>query len=367
MADKRLVLEPWLQQPQEFVGLNLHNPAAVGLDVAYSTLYGKNAAGYGEMVPSGSPLQVAGPAGLGVQFAVGGSQSFTTTFPPLPDGTPYTLAAVVELDATTGARLFYNSDNTNREFQFRTNAGVLEFIAFNTAVSTFTAAGATLVPGVPTVVMARASTKAEVWVNGVLGGTAPSITGTLKGLGAINTIIGTRLSAGWGGKVYSIWRWPYAISNEQVAEFFKNPWNTFEPQQIWVPVPTSSGNTYTITPSGGVVFAGTGGEINTKVLATSGGVTMGGTGTMTFNSGGTTYTIVPSGGVTLGGANATVKGKVFIPSGGVSFGGTAPTVKTDVQSPSGGIIFGGTGSMTSNTTPSGSGNPGERTKVGTGT
>jgi len=47
-------------------------------------------------------------------------------------------------------------------------------------------------------------------------------------------------------------------------------------------------------------------------------------------------------------------------------GETGTQINSKIIQPAGGVFFGGTGNMTSNTSPVGPGNPGERTKVGTG-
>lgn len=158
-----------------------------------------------------------------------------------------------------------------------------------------------------------------------------------------------------------------AWTDQEALSLLANPWQLFAPRTIFVPITTSSGGTtYTITPSGGIVFSGTGTEINTKVLDVSGGVTFAGTGSVTFASGGTSYIISPSGGVTLAGTGTQVQSKVIIPSGGISFAGTGLDLRTKVIDISGGVTFGGTGSMTSNTSVV-TGTVGERTKVGVGT
>lgn len=157
-----------------------------------------------------------------------------------------------------------------------------------------------------------------------------------------------------------------ALSDGEIAALTNDLWGEFfAPRTIWVPVSAGGGTSYTITPSGGITFAGSGLDLRTKVIAPSGGVTFAGTGSMVFASGGTTYTITPSGGVTMGGDGGFLKSKFFTPTGGVTMGGTSEMIKTKIVSPSGGVLFGGTGSMSSNTSTAVQTN--ERTKVGVGT
>ena len=82
--------------------------------------------------------------------------------------------------------------------------------------------------------------------------------------------------------------------------------------------------------------------------------------------GGTTYTITPSGGIAFAGSATYIQSKTFIPDGGFLFSGTGLGLRTKVIDISGGVSFGGTGSMTSNTIVI-TGTTGERTKVGVGT
>lgn len=80
----------------------------------------------------------------------------------------------------------------------------------------------------------------------------------------------------------------------------------------------SGGTTYTITPSGGATFAGSGIGSKGKV-------------------------ILPTGGVALGGSGNSLKSKSILPSGGVAFSGSAPQVRGKILSISGGIVFSGNG------------------------
>jgi len=127
----------------------------------------------------------------------------------------------------------------------------------------------------------------------------------------------------------------------------------------------STGTTWTITPSGGVSFAGTadvipgriflptGGTsfsgtaplIKGEVYAVSGGVSFGGTAPMTFSNGSVSYLITPTGGVSFSGTGAEVYGRVFQASGGVVLSGTSTIAHGIQYTPTGGVIFGGTASF----------------------
>jgi hypothetical protein len=216
------------------------------------------------------------------------------------------------------------------------------------------------------------------WVRAV--GTTGFVDGALDGF-ATNTenvafpvnrsglcaLVRSSVAAQWGGTLYLGAAFNRALSDDELITLTRNPWQLFAPRQIWLPL-DSTGTTYTITPSGGVVFSGTATETNRKVIAPSGGVSFAGSGNITFDTGGfTTYTIDPSGGVVFAGSGLGSRRKVIIPSGGVILSGSGNEVNRKVISPTSGVLFGGTGSMTSNTITPGTGNPGERTKVGVGT
>lgn len=80
----------------------------------------------------------------------------------------------------------------------------------------------------------------------------------------------------------------------------------------------------------------------------------------------TTYTITPTGGVVFSGTATYLQSKFIIPDGGITFAGTGLGLRTKVVFITGGVTFGGTGSMSSNTSI-GATQTGERTKVGVGT
>jgi hypothetical protein len=128
---------------------------------------------------------------------------------------------------------------------------------------------------------------------------------------------------------------------------------------------SSTGITYTITPTGGITFAGSPLQIKTNIIEPSGsitfagsplqiktkfqipagGITFGGTAPLGFSNGSTTFTITPTGGITFGGAPVLAHGFTTIPNGGIVFGGSPIQIKTKITATSGGVTFGGTGSM----------------------
>jgi hypothetical protein len=63
------------------------------------------------------------------------------------------------------------------------------------------------------------------------------------------------------------------------------------------------------------------------------------------SAGGTTYTITPTGGFVLAGTGLSSRGKIVLPTGGATFAGSGLSSRGKVFAPSGGVTFGGTGSM----------------------
>jgi len=134
-------------------------------------------------------------------------------------------------------------------------------------------------------------------------------------------------------------------------------------------------STWTITPSGTVVFVGSAAITLQKniVILPSGVIVFNGTAPITTGSGVSTWTIVPTGGITFAQTNLLSVGRVFLTSGGIvlqgslaflhgrtlptvgniSFSGDTPTIKTKNYSPTGVLQFSGTAPITSNTVVAG--------------
>ena len=121
---------------------------------------------------------------------------------------------------------------------------------------------------------------------------------------------------------------------------------------------------YTITPSGGVVFSGAVVEQRSRAYVVSGGITFSGvlelirsklydvsgnvsfsgTAPITFGSSGN-FVITPSGGITFSGASEQTRTRQYTPLGGIDFTGDVPLIKTKIISASGTLTFSGTVSM----------------------
>ena len=171
------------------------------------------------------------------------------------------------------------------------------------------------------------------------------------------------------------------LTDAEVDAWAKNSWNLFQPirKKIFI-VPAGATNTYTITPTGSVVFSNTVPLIRTRqqnptglisfsgavpLVRTrqqnpsgvisfsgavpilrirqqnpSGSVVFSGTSPLTFSSS-NTYTITPSGAVTFSGTVPLLRARVITPSGAFVFSGNSPLVRTHTSVPSGQVIFSG--------------------------
>jgi len=157
----------------------------------------------------------------------------------------------------------------------------------------------------------------------------------------------------------------YAMFADEIRGLYRNPWQLFAPETRYMMSAGAAGGgiTYTITPSGGIVFSGAVPLLRTRAQIPSGGITFSGVATLlrtraqiptggtvfsgtapiTFvpAAGGTTYTITPSGGIAFSGTVPLLRTRIQVPTGGVSFGGTAGFLRTRALVPSGGVVFGG--------------------------
>lgn len=130
---------------------------------------------------------------------------------------------------------------------------------------------------------------------------------------------------------------------------------------------SASGTSFTISPSGSIVFSGSVSQIHEKNISPSGSIVFSGTnqqvhekiftptGNILFSggasiiyvpSGGTTFTITPSGTITFSGTILQNHEHVLSSSGTITFSGNINTVKTKVVAPSGNITFSGTAPIT---------------------
>ena len=88
-----------------------------------------------------------------------------------------------------------------------------------------------------------------------------------------------------------------ALSDLEIQQLSKNPWQIFSPYQDELYVNTTGTNSYTHTGSGGIVFAGTAPLVKAKVFLPSGGVTFSGTAPKQFSTSALWTVVTPASGV----------------------------------------------------------------------
>lgn len=169
----------------------------------------------------------------------------------------------------------------------------------------------------------------------------------------------------WPGVIADVKFYDRAHSDEFCRALYQPSarWDVYDQgaRTYFIPAAAGGPTTHTITPSGGVAFAGSGVYQYARTHDVSGGVQLAGSaalkatrihdvsggvqfsGTSTFN---VSRDIVPDGGVQLGGSATQTNVRVHDVSGGLSFSGAAGMQATRVLSPSGGLSLGGTGNFT---------------------
>lgn len=258
--------------------LDKQNSLAQGLSICFPDLAGPDVAGTAVLTKNGSPTDHFAPQGVGKYFGNTANSYLLTGFPGLSDGVQYTIA-VVGVNGSAGG-IPWNADrsdgNSIRIFQFNCSPSGTSFIPFDNGATPYFAQSSTgPAAGAPYVLVGRAATKAEIWVNGVLGGTADTISGTIQGTPDYVTLeIGSRNVSGstYDGTVVAIFRWNRALTNEEVIRFSFDPWGMFAPlESLPFPVITSGGVSHATSGTilgGGSSVAGT--SVHVAKHATSG-------------------------------------------------------------------------------------------------
>ena len=165
------------------------------------------------------------------------SRSLDNTVQALPDGTDYTVWA--RCIPTVGGVLQSPLDSDDqagvRMFQLRFNASnQFEFVAFNTAISAFTATSSTTMQlnRVASIAGSVRGTAVSVWANGLNAGSA-TLTGTLESSASI-IMIGRRLTGAgpqqFTGNILVAARWNRALTEREHFLLHHDPYVLFRAQ-----------------------------------------------------------------------------------------------------------------------------------------
>jgi hypothetical protein len=230
-----------VRQPRYAVPVNRSNPLTQGLDVCIPCVWEPSPLGGAVLTQVGSPVLRVSEGGVGYYNSLSAANRFSELgWPSIANGQGYTYACVFRPDTiATGDQLICadNVDSSTRAFQFKIIAGEIYHIAFNTAVTTFTAQGVTVSAGKVSTAIARCTpTLASVFANGIKGATEAAITGTLQGhCGSVNPEVelGCRSFGGgtspFYGQIIAVFRWNRALSDSEAIEVSRNPWQLLSP------------------------------------------------------------------------------------------------------------------------------------------
>lgn len=139
--------------------------------------------------------------------------------------------------------------------------------------------------------------------------------------------------------IYDVLIFNRVLSAAEIAELSRNIWAVWEAPSYDIFI-AGGANSYTLSPSGGVVFSGSAELLKTKIFLPTGNLTLAGTSALVK-----TKVLSPVGGVSLSGDVPVVKTKVVTPTGGLSFTGTSLLIKTKILDAGGTITFSGTASL----------------------
>lgn len=360
---------PWTSQPPVGVQPKANPPAAL-INFVSPPWQNVGSATKGQYwVPSsGSLIPKASLAGVGVTMTSGGATlgGFVEFGRPLA-GEPAWFAAVFTYAAysSSGSSLNtiagYTDGSASLGFAFHHLSSELLNVEYtNGRIDT----SLTMVPGrvYHALVGRDGAGNVEVWVNGVRVGATTGATGNLAGSAKLCVLYDLDTSRHSNANVAMV---AFGRDNAlpRARELSLNLWQLYAPlpRRIWAPA-GGGGNTFTITPSGGVTLSGAAALLRTRVQVASGGITfsgaapqlrtraqiptggviLSGTAPVTFVPvSGTIYTITPSGGVTFSGAAAQLRERVQVPAGGIILSGAVSMLRTRSIVPAGGIVFSG--------------------------
>lgn len=127
-----------------------------------------------------------------------------------------------------------------------------------------------------------------------------------------------------GGTVSLVAFWDRAVTAQEVAALYQNPWQLFDAG--------SSSSAYQAA-----IVATAGGSAQLRTVSPSGGIALGGSAPRTRGRAAPT-----SGGLTLSGATTPARGRSAQPAGGVLVSGLSQQVRSGARSSSGGTLMSGT-------------------------
>lgn len=231
---------PWAErvrteQPTEAgVGIDWENPLARGLINAFLPTSGTRTpidlcSSTKLTVGNAATTRNIGPKGETFRFA-GGGYGFDITTPPA------LISSIVVLSPHTGGRSWFieNSSSTGNYFSINTsNVPELNVASGIRASGTAITVGDTVVLG-----YVAANTDYRLYQNGVLKGSATSASGNF---GYPNHLFGSSVYGSQAAfNVALMLNFSRALTPAEVVSLSANPWQLFEKERVWVPVPVDT-------------------------------------------------------------------------------------------------------------------------------
>jgi hypothetical protein len=275
-----------------------------------------------------------------VTFASASSQSASVPDDNSMDGlTNFTVEAWIKPNTVSGTPIILSRDgSTSRQFQFRLNAGKLEFIDLATVVTASSAV--TLTTGtVYHVAAVRNGTDIRLYVNGSLTGTPPTSTGAMLSSSRVLEVA-VRVGANFfNGVIDEIAVYGSALSATRIAAHYTAGTAVSVTGTLAVTLDDT-----TLAATGAETFSGTlAATLDDTTLAASGVETFTGTLAITLDD----TTLAASGGETFGGTlAATLDDTQLAATGAETFTGTLSTTLDDTTlSASGAVAVPVTGTL----------------------
>jgi hypothetical protein len=334
---------PWLQQPQEVVGVNWENPLTQGLRVCWNAATPQiNAAGLPPSVVTGTPVVTQSGLALLVTGTTASVQLPIASFPN--SSTMFTLA-VPNSVSSFNALGFLNSGGNTSLFDrglLGTSGGVWQIETQSNAGYAYPNGGGSGSMAAGKLVSIASSmtfgSTASQYTNGIL-----AATGATTGTGSSQTVsptwvVGYGDGVGSNANVLLSLFWDRELSATEHISLALNPWQLFAPQSIWVPVTAAGGGTAVNPAVGNLALTGYAPSIaqsaNQSILPGAGSVAITGYAPTVTQSG--SLAVAPGvGSVTLTGYAPTVaqSGNLAVsPSAGtVALTGYAPAVAQTVN------------------------------------
>lgn len=213
---------------------------------------------------------------------------------------------------------------TGYHFYERFSDGTVQFSLYDGSARQFTSASSSLAANARNVVcLACDGATMRGYINGRAVGSVATGGGsvTYDATYARTSLAGTPDANGAAMAGHWMGLWNRSLSAAEAKSLAENPWQIFKAPSRKIFLNVAGGaSTYTISPTGSIVYSGTTSQTKTRVY-------------------------VPTGNVTYSGTAPNVKTRVYVPTGDITFTGTAAEIKTKVYVPTGTIDFSGTAAL----------------------